>query len=157
MSTPIESMKPGYAGNITVSQVWEELPGNVVNIIRTDQDWGVDLQWEMTGYEAHYGIGIWLATIFLESMGPGREYALPSPGPVKIANKEGSWDMTKAARVFSLIPDKLPLKVDHTIDPIDPGTYRLTVAIQYFNFINEPESVAGFMDGPMLQFYKPAT
>jgi hypothetical protein len=49
------------------------------NIIRTDQDWYVDVEWEITGHLIHHLCGTWHVSVVLESIGPGNEYQFPDP------------------------------------------------------------------------------
>jgi hypothetical protein len=151
----IESHMLDYQGSITVANVFEELPELVTNVIQTTQSWGVQLEWVMTGLEARRGHGHWNMRVFLESMGEGPEYDLPGAGPITILNSEGTWDAAAGERTFANVPGKLPLDIDPAVDPVAPGTYRLTATILYYDDADVPLPVAGFFEGPILEFYDP--
>jgi hypothetical protein len=155
MPTQIESHLLDYQGSFTNTSVYEQAPVLVSNIIETTQKWGVTLEWVMTGVEARRGHGHWKVQVFLESMGPGPEYKLPGTGPVVVFNYEGTWDATAGTRSFANIVGKLPIEFDPAIDPVDPGTYRLTAVIQYYDDAGAPFPVSGFFEGPMVEFYNP--
>jgi hypothetical protein len=155
MLTPIESHLLDYQGNITNASVFEASPVLVSNVIATTQKWGVILEWAMTGIEARRGRGHWKAHVLLESMGPGNEYMLPSAGPVVVLNSQGVWTAATGTRTFDNIAGKLPIEIDPAVDPIAPGTYRLTTTLQYYDEADVPYPVSGFFEGPMLEFYNP--
>jgi hypothetical protein len=155
MPTPIESHLLDYQGEFTKTEVFEQAPALVANVIETTQKWGVTLEWEMKGMEARRGHGHWKVFVFLESMGPAKEYKLPTAGPVVILNNEGTWDAANSKRIFATIPGKLPVEFDPATEPIDPGTYWLTATIQYYDDMDVPFGVSGFYEGPMLEFYDP--
>lgn len=150
----IESTMLDYQGEINDGKVWESVPTREINIIRTDQDWGIKLEWVMSGLDALMSVDEWHVSLFLESTGSGPEYDLPSGGPIVVLNQDpvvSTFDPVTGERTF-----KLTITIDHTVDPIAPGTYWLTSTLQYY-FVgtNNPWPCAGFFEGPMLQFYKP--
>jgi hypothetical protein len=155
MPTQIESHLLDYQGAFTNATVYEQAPALVTNVIEITQKWGVILEWVMTGVEARRGRGHWKVFVLLESMGPGKEYKLPTAGPVEILNSQGTWNAAAGTRTFANITGKLPIEFDPAIDPVDPGTYRLTATIQYYDDVDVPYGVSGFFEGPMLEFYYP--
>lgn len=60
----------------TVYEVGGQAP---TSIIRDDQDWFVDVEWEMTGGLIHHFCGEWCVSVVLESVGPGKDYQIPTP------------------------------------------------------------------------------
>jgi hypothetical protein len=50
-----------------------------VAIIHTDQDWFVDVEWEISGPIVRHLCGTWHLSVGLESYGPGDEYVFPDP------------------------------------------------------------------------------
>ena len=60
----------------TVYEVGGSAP---TNIIRTDQAWYVDVEWELTGHLVRHFCGKWHVSVALESIGPGDEYQFPDP------------------------------------------------------------------------------
>ena len=114
------------------------------NIIRTDQAWGVNLAWQIHGPLVPMICGWWCLHIFMESIGPGPEFALPDPGPeilIPVDHINGNYSYhfdVPAGRVTA----------DHCGTP-----YKVVVAITYKTQYGTPGPLAGFVEGPMLQFY----
>ena len=52
-----------------------------VSIIRADQNWFVEVNWEFTGRITHHICGNWYLALLLESEGPGDDYSFPLAGP----------------------------------------------------------------------------
>jgi hypothetical protein len=145
---------PAYAGTME-AKVFEAVPEREKNIIRTDQDWGVILDWVMTGPLTASLDEEFQIQIFLESMGPGTEYALPAAGPHKVDTLAGVPGIDPITLEENRTYQET-LTINHAVTPIDPGTYRLTVTVQLFDKVSgTPWPVAGFFEGPMLQFYTP--
>ena len=63
----------------TVYEVGGDAP---TNIIHTDQDWYVDVEWSITGHLIRHFCGEWHVSVNLESVGPGSEYQIPTPPAV---------------------------------------------------------------------------
>jgi len=49
------------------------------NIIHTNQDWYVEVEWEVTGQLLHHLGGTWHLSVVLDSIGPGLDYQFPDP------------------------------------------------------------------------------
>lgn len=152
----------GFTGAILegtmTATVWEASPVLVTNIVRTDQTWGVKLDWEMKGILTSPLMGLggdYHLTIYLEDMGPGSNRALPSAGPVKVDSLGGTFDPIALTRTFSE-----NLTFDPAVEPVPAGIYRLTALIQLYHKdpplgSGAPYPVAGFVEGPVIQFYVP--
>lgn len=113
------------------------------NIIATDQDWSIKLAWTLCGHEPFFGN--WLVKVYLESMGPGMEYVLPSDDGAKIALVDG--DM-KAPNVYSY-SNELKFKAGE----IAPGIYWLVATIAWEKHPGKLGDLMGFSEKSMLQFY----
>jgi hypothetical protein len=147
IETPLGAI---YEGEVFAG-IFEGVPAREQNIIRTDQDWGVKVDWEMKGVLALFLNEEFQVRFFLESMGPGQEYQLPVPLPARVSTLAAVLDMTVPSRTYSET-----ITIDHTTTPIAPGTYKLTITLQLFDSsTGTPYPVAGFVEGPMVQFYNP--
>jgi hypothetical protein len=54
------------------------------SIIHTDQDWYVDVEWEVRGQLVRHLCGTWHVSVTLESIGPGDEYEFPKSAPAQV-------------------------------------------------------------------------
>ncbi|MCP5095064.1 MAG: hypothetical protein GY943_05900 [Chloroflexi bacterium] len=69
---------------VSIKATADEVGGNPPSgIIRADQDWYVDVEWEMTGGLIRHFCGNWCLSVALDAVGPGEDYQIPSP-PVRI-------------------------------------------------------------------------
>ena len=113
------------------------------NIIATNQDWSIRLAWTLCGLEPFFGN--WLVKVYLESMGPGMDYVLPSDDGARIALVDG--DM-KAMNVYSY-SNELNFKAGE----IAPGIYWLVATIAWEKHPGKLGDLMGFSEKSMLQFY----
>jgi hypothetical protein len=121
-----------------------------VTIIRADQDFKVHLKWRLKGRLAEFVCGKWCLSIFLESIGPGREIKYPResleldlvPCP---EDEEGANEYS----AYITVPSG-------TIRPDDCSTpYKLVTTVTYLTPKDNPGPMAGFVEGPIIQFYVP--
>jgi len=120
-------------------------------VIRTDQKWQVQIDWNLEGSLLGTPFfsfnGNWLVRVFLESMGPSNEYELPLDG------------LGAKVSVADFTPDGVSKRNYSTtiqLDPgdVDPGIYKMVVAVTYESAPGNPGPIAGFHEGEMLQLYK---
>jgi hypothetical protein len=72
------------ATRIRLSATVYEVGGtDPTSIIHTNQNWYVDVEWQMTGHLIRHFCGDWYVSVVLESIGPGKEYQFPDP-PAKV-------------------------------------------------------------------------
>lgn len=151
----IESDVADYQGTAE-AVAYEVVPPGVAvtnRIIRNDQKWGIQIDWEM-----HGPLSVWLDAEFrlrayLESLGPGSDYELPVAGPLTVATLSvpnspvgGVATRTYAAQI----------EVDPATTTVKPGTYMLITVIQVFERASgNPVPVAGFCEGPIIMVFEP--
>jgi hypothetical protein len=134
--------------NVSPRAVVHETEGpNPTTIIRTDQDWYVDVEWDTVGPLTGLIGGTWHLHVYLESMGPGKEYELFDKNAPP---HEHDIPLTPGAAPvhYHLHPD---------IDPkiVEPGAYKLVVTVTYTDLANTPFPMAGYWEGPIVQFIEP--
>lgn len=144
----VDPLLQGAIVGATVSEVGGIAPSTN---IRTDQDWNVKVDWNLEGSllgtPFFSFVGEWVASLFLESMGPSNEYAL-TPARVSV-------------NTFTLPDPTDDTHRDYTATipvsagSVDPGVYKLVVAITYESSPGDPGPIAGFHEGGMLQIYTP--
>ncbi|WP_420641628.1 hypothetical protein [Candidatus Leptofilum sp.] len=135
---------PPLAGEMHAVVLENGRPSN--NVIRTDQNWSVRVDWKLEGALVPCIAGNWCVTLFLESIGRGREFSFPLPHQEQIrvpldpcGNGEYTYDIQVPA---------------HTIRDSDCSTpYKAVVALTYLDPCDRPGPMAGFCELPILQFY----
>lgn len=136
---------PALTGEICVD-VYAEPDARPATVIRTDQEWGVRVHWDLRGQLAPFIHGRWSLHLYLEPVGngPGRklEPYLPSSIPIDPCGG-GEYDFD-----FRVRPGTV--KTEHCFSP-----YRLVFMITYLTESGRPGPIAGFVEGPVLQFYEP--
>jgi len=110
------------------------------NIIPTNKDSLIKVEWQVSGPLATTFRGFFHLMFYLESLGPDPTLELtkdaltvparPGPGPASYQQE------------FKIAADTVPA-----------GTYMLNVTITFFSEGGEAMPIAGFAEGPILQFY----
>jgi hypothetical protein len=131
-------------------------------IIRADQAWRVHIEWQTTGLAAAVMAGVFHVSAYLESIGPGADLKLPIvPGPapdeLNVPLLSGAFTALAApdfgrrdySRNINVPAGQVPTDVDRS------RAYKLVVAITYTEPTGAPGPMAGFREGPILQFYQP--
>jgi hypothetical protein len=144
--TPLGPNNPQLSGRIN-SVVVEERGGEAVKptqIIRIDSDWSVYVEWELVGHLSKMICGKWCLHVRLESMGPGPELKLPVG-----YNHELPLDPCgKGEYKYLFRFPKGTVPADACSTP-----YKLVVTITYHNACGKAGPIAGFYEGPIIQFY----
>jgi hypothetical protein len=112
-------------------------------VIRMADRWRIDIKWKLQGLLVGMLNGSWRVRVYLESMGGMAEPMIlnePVPFPT------------------GATPDPFTLQYHLTRDfgpnvPAEEGVYKLVVVITSVTPANTPGPFAGFVDGPLLQFY----
>ena len=146
---------PALAGGIE-AEVYEA-DGKTNSIIRADQDWEVRIKWYLEGTLVPFICGYWCVSLYFESMGSPK-------GP---DHNEDEFDL-RADHSIKLDPCLKPDKDGHvwyyynfkvpkgTIKPGHCGRpYKVVSAVTYETVCDRPGPMAGFVEGPMVQFYDP--
>ncbi len=121
-----------------------------IGVIRTDQDWSVHVYWRTEGNLVPILRGIWHLDLYLERMGPGPDLRLPlSDGlDLPLAPASSPVDYNEFINVAA---GTVPIPAsDH------PVVYKLVTTITY-KYCSKGKFglMAGFVEGPMIQFYTP--
>jgi hypothetical protein len=144
---PFEINRPldaGLAGDINayVAQADSVEP---TTIIEADKDFKVHIKWHLEGDLTPFVCGYWCVSVFLESIGPGAELRLPdypvelSLEPAPGRNEYVAWILVPAGTI----------KTEHCGIP-----YKLVSTVTYRTPRGRPGPMAGFVEGPVLQFYE---
>lgn len=122
-----------------------------IGVIRSNQDWGVYVQWTTEGSLVPVIPGYWHLNLNLESMGPGADLQLPA-GELHVPLHPGPSPQTYFVDMnfpAGTVPSP----------PHQTRAYKLVVTITH-SFCDEPDngpsSMAGYHEGQIIQFYNPA-
>ena len=152
--TAFEMDYPGVSGSMSIMVVDPLDPATPQNVIETADPWQINVHWEIDGPTAHLLGGTWFVTAYLDDR----------DGEATFSGRVAD---TLEVKVNSAPSSPLPRKYDAVISvpafKVSEGLYELTVAILYENTglpgtdKGIKHSVAGFSDGPTLEFYKTDT
>jgi hypothetical protein len=149
--TAFEMDYPGVSGNMSIMVQDPFDPTTPQNVIETIDPWQIDVKWAIDGPSAVLMGGTWFITAYLDDR----------DGEATFAGRVAD---TIEVKVNSAPSSPLPRQY-HTVisvpaGKVTKGLYDLTVAIVYEN-TGAPgtdkgikHSVAGFSDGPTLEFYE---
>jgi len=139
-----ENISPNFfTGSISAVAVLDPLGLQPTIIIRTTDIWHVSISWQIAGIVADALAGTWRVSAFLESMGAGFE------GQVGFQTINLDIDPTTPRDYTAL------LTVNPAVQPVPAGTYKLVVTVNYLTPANQPGFMAGYQEGPILQFFEP--
>lgn len=143
MHSDFETPELSLAGRINAA-VHEHGGVAPTRIIRTDTDWAVHINWELSGSAVPMLCGTWHVHVRLESMGPGGEHSLFDPDcnlPLDGGTDYKCHFDVPAGRI----------KAAH-----DGTPYRLLVTLTYRTPKGKPGPIAAYYDAGIYQFYNPA-
>jgi hypothetical protein len=143
---PFEINRPLHGSlNGGISAYVTEVDGvDPIGILEADKDFKVHITWYLEGPLTPYVCGDWCIGIFLESIGDAPELNLPAEplfiplDPCPGRNEYAAWVLVPAG----------------TIEPKHCGVpYKLVATVTYRTPKHRPGPMAGFAEGPTLQFY----
>ncbi len=109
-------------------------------VIKTSQPWAIQVNWTVIGIARPIITGNWHVEAYLECRGPG----------VDVEVGEGNYAMGGVSYGPVLL-------IGAGVVPVTPGEpstpYKLTVTLTALNPAGAPYPMAGYVEGPMLQFY----
>ncbi len=140
---PLGTFQPNtgfLTGTIQANPVDPGLNPNTV--IQAGAAWTIQVQWELTGgFTTSLLFGTWKLQAYLERFGPGADLVIP---PVDVPFTNGV--PTGAGLSYNLSIPALGV-------PVQPGMYTMAVAMRYVDSANNPTQIAGFVQGPVVEFY----
>jgi hypothetical protein len=134
--------EPYLCGDI-YAKVYEKDGVRPTNIIRTDQAWGVKIEWELKGSLAQYICGEWCIHLCLESIGKGPELKWKAPEDIRL---EPCGD-GKYCYDFHVEPGEISAECCSI-------PYKPVVTVTYYSECHTPGPIAGYVELPILQFYE---
>ncbi len=137
------------SGDIAVL-TYQDMDQDPNPVLEIDRDWYVQAHWWIDGTAAYYLGGTWHIAVNIESMGPGVEKTLATVDVPVTALGPGPITHRLEYRPWIHIPSRLQ-DPDNSI-PTD-GVYKLVVVLTYTTAFGQHGRIAGFNEGPMLEFY----
>jgi len=128
---------------ITAAQI-HETAGELAptTILHLNLPFVIDVQWDVTGRFANRIGGNWDLHAYLEHMGAGPDLDLTDPGDHIIPLQA-----VTPPHHYHISFDVPAGRVTHE------GSYKLFVAVTYTDRQGVPDDMAGYWEGPILQFY----
>jgi hypothetical protein len=117
-------------------------------IIRNTDAWQLQVDINLTGLVVPFLGGTFHVQPYIEALGANQEGQLVSEQVqplVGLSNYSLTFNIQNAAS-YPIVPGGVQL---------DPGPYRLTLVLTYTDLLNNPGEIAGFVEGPIIQFYIP--
>jgi len=149
---PFEIDYPGISANMSTKVVDPLDPDTPQNVIEVTDPWQIMVDWQIFDSTAALMGGTWFVTAYLDDR----------DGEATFSGRVAPTVALDVNTVPSLpLPRSYHVQIDIPAGVVSPGLYDLTVAILYENTgapgtdLGIKHSVAGFSDGPILQFYVP--
>ncbi len=140
----ILQLKPGLTAGDIQATIFDS-GGLETSVIKLGDAWHVDLAWQITGtVDLNDQFGNWVVKAYLERFGPGPDLILGTFTPASPVAFTGG----------TLVgPNTLRYTVQIEPSPavVDEGVYLLAVSVR-FHEPNSPTGLAGFVQGPMIEF-----
>lgn len=124
--------------------VYEEGGIEPTSIIHVNQSWRIEVEWTLTGGLANLLYGEWQVRVFFESLGPGREFALPVP-PATLEMKPCA-DGGKYKHIF-----RFPAGTINP-QPHESPLYDLGITVIAYDACKKPAPFHGYCRGAALMF-----
>lgn len=139
-------------------------PDTPATLIKTTQDWGIEVKWELHGDDTPLINGEFRVRAFLERMGPGDDKVIPMGAQDYVAVSTGDLqppDPADPNPQLNALLYKTKIEVPKVPEPtsVPAGTYKVTTIVQLYRgslATSKPMMVAGFLEGPMIEIYEPA-
>ncbi len=133
----------GYVGTYPMKADASE-PGEPPTRIFDIQDLvNVSVDWELPDSLNRIICGTFECDLYLESQGEGREFEIEgTPVPVNQANNHYHLDIPIPAGTIATVPPETDI------------VYQVTASVTFKNTLGRPGPIAGFVELPMVQWYK---
>jgi hypothetical protein len=147
----------GLKGTIgaAVGEVGEP-PSHILDI---NDDWYVDVDWTLKGPLQRFICGSFEVDVYLESIGKGPEFELPDVEGIAI-NKTGDYSAhidVPAGVIKTHVETWWEEYKEHHKGVGEPETdivYKMVCTVTFRDQYGQPGPIAGFVEMPMMQWYK---
>lgn len=147
---PYECDLWGYIKSSVYEEDYPEGEHDSKTIIACDEDWYVEVEWKLWGSLMHHMCGYFCVCVYLESIGPGKDYSLPCDSDDKPCIE--MIPMDPCGDGHYKVKCKVPA---HYVDCGDCGQlYELGVTLTSLDQCKHPGKIAAYCKGPALMFYE---
>jgi hypothetical protein len=155
MAIDFPNSLPTVSGAITAF-AYQDPDSDANTVLEIDRAWTLEVKWRVVGAGAHHlAGGPWHLMIKIESIGEGDEKTM-----INLTKPGTEYDTgSDPSNLFYTQKITIPARNPHG-DPWmkgcvnQPGVYRLLVVLTHSDGVFKvPDRVAGFLEGPLLQFY----
>jgi len=115
-------------------------------VICADHEWMIHLKWKVSGYAVPTQAGAWHVNAYLESIGPGQDIELTGGNMHVIPLVGGQTDYIFE---YTVPANTVPVEFNRSTP------YKLVVTVVFRTPLDTPGEMAGCVEFPILQFYKP--
>lgn len=158
-SDPIEipiAAVPVFDGTMAAESFEVAEPGQLTttNLIRTTQNWGVNVKWETHGFLSNLVSGKYHIRVLLEKIGvdvPSGDVDLPEIVIDSLTLVPGQTEYNAVDQQMSY---NWPVKV--SAGDVNAGTYKLVTLLQLYNPAGNKLPVAGLCEGKIIDIFEPA-
>jgi hypothetical protein len=160
IEVPVPIAPDIYNGTINGYVFEQAEPGLVVttNLIRTTQDWGVKVQWTMTGPLTEWLDADFHLRAYLESIGPGTEYSKPDDGDIIVNTLSVPLQYDADGKAFRSYETDIPIPAG----TVEPHPYKIVAFLQLFSCCLREDQrrphkypVAGMYELPITDVFEP--
>jgi len=154
MATPtyyFDTLYPDHIQGIIDSPVVTDPDGTPNHVLELEKAWSVEIKWRLTSdsstmYPVTAIDGTWHIQVSLESLGKGFEDTVAQADVPFYPPDFGSNAMCEWSHKFTIAAGIPP----------DEAVYKLVTLITFKDHAGNRKAMAGFMDHPLLTFYKSA-
>jgi hypothetical protein len=142
------------------AKVWEENepPSRIIDF---NDKWFCEVDWTLTGPMRRFICGTWEVDVYMESIGKGPEFELPDVKPIPLeSSKDGIYSVTIEVPAGFIKPyweSWLVELKEHDLPLPEKETdivYKMVCTVTYRDPYGQPGPIAGFVEMPMMMFYK---
>ncbi|MCA9943808.1 MAG: hypothetical protein H6656_06035 [Ardenticatenaceae bacterium] len=144
-----ETPRVDLVGKITAA-VHEHGGVAPTTIIKAGTPWSVHIKWEMKGTNWHMVAGNWHVHVNLESIGPGPELSLYDYADPNCQNQP----LPSPTGEYSCHFDVPGSVLSTSVVPHQGLAMKLVVLLTYVDPLGHRGPIAGYWEGPILQFYE---
>jgi len=117
------------------------------SVLPADEAWIIHVEWKLSDARADLLSGDWSITAHLESLGPGREYSLPSGGPLEVPLSAYT-QVDPATGTYQYVAN-----VHVEVEDASAGRYRFVTVVQPADQSGRLGEMVAFFEGPVLYLY----
>ena len=145
---------PNINLNADIECVVVDPTGNPNTVIPANEPWAIDVKWSLTGQNSSMIAGEWVVHANLESIGPGPEIQLHDWADPECGTAASGQPLPNATGEYKCHFDVPASAITDAMAGHDSLTMKLVVTVTYKDSLGHWGGLAGYCEGPILQFFK---